>query len=65
MEQKTEFPGMYKVSEGVLVNKDTEALKAYKKRKMKERKIDALEKDVQDMKSDLQEIKNLLERLVK
>jgi len=64
-DQKTEVPGLYKVSEGVLINKDNDALKAYKKRKAKERKIEALEEDVQSMKNDLQEIKELLRGLTK
>lgn len=64
MTQKTEVPGVYKVSEGILVNKDVDALKAYKKRKMKERRIDVMEKEVHEMKSDLQEIKDMLKGLL-
>lgn len=63
--QKTEIPGIYKVSEGVLINKDNDALKAYKKRKMQVTKIDVMESDLQSLKNDIEEIKNLLKGLVK
>jgi hypothetical protein len=65
MDTKTDVPGIYKSSEGVLINKDNEALNAYKKRKEKERKIEALEQNVSEMKNDLEEIKNLLRGLSK
>jgi hypothetical protein len=65
MERKTEIPGIYKVSEGVLINKDNNALKAYKKRKMKDRKLETIEKDMDNIKSELSEIKELLKGLVK
>jgi len=65
MDTKTDVPGIYKSSEGVLVNKDNDALKAYKKRKEKERKIEELEQNVSAMKNDLEEIKNLLRGLSK
>jgi peptidoglycan hydrolase CwlO-like protein len=65
MDTKTDVPGIYKSSEGVLINKDNEALKAYKKRKEKERKIEELEQNVSAMKNDLEEIKNLLRGLSK
>ena len=65
MERKTEVPGIYKVSEGILINKDDEALRAYKLRKEKDRRIQKLEEDFNDVKNDLREIKEFLRGLVK
>ncbi len=63
--EKTEVPGIYKVKKGVLINKDQESLAAYKKNKMRNRKLEQLEEDVQSMKNDLTEIKELLRGLAK
>jgi hypothetical protein len=63
--QKTEIPGIYKASEGVLINKDRDALAAYKMRKEKEKKLQYLEENLNNLKSDIQEIKDLLKGLVK
>lgn len=65
MEQKTEIPGMYKVSEGVVINKDNESLQNYKKTKMKYKKIMNLDQEVASMKSDIEQIKSILMELVK
>jgi hypothetical protein len=65
MERKTEVPGIYKVAEGVLINKDEEGLKAYKLRKEKDRRLQKLEEDFSDVKNDLKEIKEFLRGLVK
>lgn len=65
MEKKTEVPGIYKVSEGVLINKDEEGLRAYKLRKEKDRKLQKLEDDFSCLKQDLSEIKELIRGLVK
>jgi hypothetical protein len=72
MELKTNVPGIYKVGEGVLINKDNDALIAYKYRKQKEQKIDCMEKEVLQLKdeirslsTDMQEIKALLRGLIK
>ena len=69
--KKTEIPGVYKVSEGVLVNKDNEALQKYKNRRdamrRTERQINTLEEKVSKidkLESDLEEIKSLLKKLV-
>lgn len=69
--KKTEIPGIYKVAEGILVNKDTEALEKYKKRRESkrrvERQINILEEKVSKidkLETDLQEIKSLLKKLV-
>jgi hypothetical protein len=69
--KKTEIPGVYKVAEGILVNRDTEALQKYKKRReikrRTEEQINTLEQKVSKidkLESDLEEIKSLLKKLV-
>lgn len=65
MEQKTDVPGLYKVSEGVIINKDNTALQIYKNKKAKERRIDEIQNDVLSLKDDIAEIKQLLRGLSK
>lgn len=62
IEEKTEIPGLVRASKGVLINKDNEALAAYKKRKHKERQVDEMQADIDTLKSDIQEIKELLKK---
>jgi len=69
--KKTEIPGVYKVAEGILVNRDTEALQKYKKRRnlmrRSEEQINTLEQKVSKidkLENDLEEIKSLLKKLV-
>jgi hypothetical protein len=62
--QKTEVQGIYKVSEGILINKDNDALKAYKVRKEKDRKTVSIEKDVEMLKTSMEEIKDLLMKVL-
>lgn len=62
--KKTEVPGLYKVTEGVLINKDENALAAYKARKAKDKKIELMDRELTSMKSELSEIKSLLMELV-
>lgn len=62
IEEKTEIPGLVRASKGVLINKDNEALVAYKKRKRKERQVDEMQADIDTLKSDIQEIKELLKK---
>ena len=64
-EKKTEVPGIYKVSEGVLINKDNLALQAYKARKQKDIKMRNMEEELSELKQDMKEIKELLRGLVK
>jgi len=63
MEQKTDVPGLYKVAEGIIINKDNNSLQAYRKRKNRERRIDEIQNDVASLKDDIQEIKHLLKGL--
>lgn len=72
MEEKTQIPGIYRSAEGVLINKDNDALAAYKKRKQKEKKINTLEEsfhhirsDLLVIKEDINEIRELLRGLVR
>jgi hypothetical protein len=65
MDQKTEVSGIYKVREGVLINKDNDALKIYKTKKQRERRIDEIQNDVMSLKDDIQEIKQLLKGLAR
>ncbi|NDB58743.1 hypothetical protein EB001_09875 [bacterium] len=62
---RTEYPGIHKEREGILINKDNSALTAYKKLKQKELNIQSIKQDVDDLKSDIAEIKELLRGLVK
>ena len=64
-DKKTEKPGLYKTAQGFLINKDNDALNAYKKRKRKERALDDMQEQISDLKSDLDEIKALLKGLAK
>lgn len=63
--QKTATPGFYKVDESLVINKDNEALAAYKKRKLKEKRIEHLQTEINELKTNITEIKELLQRLVK
>lgn len=65
MEMKTDVPGIYKTSDGALINKDNTALAAYKARKEKEKRLDKLENDLSGLKNDMDEIKTLLRGLAK
>ena len=61
-DEKTEIPGFYRAHEGTIINKDNEALAAYKRRKGRERELDNLKIEVASIKDDLDEIKNLLKK---
>ena len=63
--KQTEVPGYYKASEGVIVNRDGDSLKAYKLQKMKNAQINSMEEKINKLESDISEIKELLKGLVK
>ena len=65
MSERTEIPGIYKERDGILINKDNDALHAYKLQMQKARENESLRQDVTDLKKDMEEIKNLLKGLVK
>ena len=62
---KTEIPGIVKVRDGILINTDNNSLAAYKNKKKRDRRVDEMEQDMQTMKNDLQEIKDLLKGLAR
>ncbi len=64
-DSKTDRPGIYKTADGYLINKDNEALAAYKKRKRKEQAVDKLQDQVEELRSDISEIKELLKGLAR
>ena len=65
--QKTEIPGIYKESQGVLVNRDNDSLQKYRsirdKRWKKDEQINTLETKVERLTEDIAEIKSLLKSL--
>jgi len=63
MEQKTAIPGFFKVDESVVVNKDSDALRAYKKQKHREMRIDRIQTELTEVKDDIQEIKEMIRGL--
>lgn len=65
MEQKTDVPGFYKVDESLIINKDNDSLQAYKKRKLKESRVNKMHYELKDLKNDIKEIKELLKGLIK
>lgn len=62
---KTEVPGFYKSHDGVLINKDNEALAAYKKKKIRDQQIEGVIQEMHTLKNDISEIKELLKGLIK
>ena len=52
-------------SSSAILNTDNEALNAYKARRAKEAAIDQVVREHADMKSDIEEIKNLLKELLR
>ena len=64
-DSKTEKPGLYRSPQGFLINKDNEALAAYKKRKRKEQAVDQMQDQINELRSDITEIKDLLKGLAR
>lgn len=64
MSELTQIPGIYKEKEGVLLNKDAEALKAYKTKKKNNSKLNCLTTEVENIKADISEIKGVLANVV-
>ena len=64
-DSRTDVPGIYKTPEGFLINKDNNALAAYKAKRSRENELSKLKEDVSNMQNDLTEIKELLKGLVK
>jgi hypothetical protein len=61
---KTDIPGIYRSPEGFLINKDSNALAAYKARKNRDKEIDSMKEDISSLKDDLREIKEMLKKVL-
>lgn len=65
MEQKTSIPGLYKVDESLVINKDSEGLKKYKKIKARAARVDVVQNELKVLKKEVDEIREILKGLVK
>lgn len=65
IDTKTDVHGYYKTPSGAVVSKDQESLAAYKLKKSKSAQLNTMKKDIDQLKSDLSEIKELLKGLVR
>lgn len=65
VDTKTDVNGYYKTPSGAVVSKDTESLLAYKKQKAKYVQLNTMKKDIDSLREDITEIKELLKGLVK
>ncbi len=65
--RKTEVPGIYKESQGILINRDSDSLRKYRERremrKKKEEQINTLTESVERLTKDMEEIKSILKSL--
>lgn len=65
MQIKTEIEGIYRdVSNGALLNKDSGSLEAYKKIKKKNSEIEQMKTKINNLETDISEIKHLLLKVV-
>lgn len=62
---KTDVHGYYKTPSGAVISKDDESLLAYKKNKAKNIQLNNMKQDIDQLKNDITEIKELLKGLVK
>lgn len=65
MELKTEIEGLYKVRDGIILNKDNDALKAYKAQKKRNALINTLEKKVSELEHKILFLENELSKINK
>jgi hypothetical protein len=65
IDTKTDVDGYYKTSAGAVVSKDDNILNAYKKQKVKQAQLNSMKNDIDQLKNDMSEIKELLKGLVK
>lgn len=63
MHQKTEIPHIYRDESGALINKNNEALLAYKLKKQQTLKISMIENQIKNLNEDVMDIKKLLLQL--
>lgn len=64
-ESKTDYDGYYKTPTGAVICKDNESLSAYKLKKAKNLQLNSMKEDIDQLKNDITEIKELLKGLVK
>jgi hypothetical protein len=64
-ETKTDIDGYYKTPTGAVISKDYDSLKAYKLKKCKNAQLNNIEERVSNLEKGIDDIKKLLERLVK
>lgn len=62
---KTDASGYYKTPTGAVISKDMDSLKAYKVNKAKSVQLNTMKDDIEHLKNDISEIKELLKGLVK
>lgn len=62
---KTDVAGIYRSPEGYLINKDNNALAAYKAKKQRDKEIDKMKEEVSSLKDDINEIKEMLKKVLK
>jgi ferritin-like protein len=60
MSTKTDVPGIYKEKEGVLINKDNAGLEQYRHAKKRAKRIDEIDNDLCELKSDMRELKEMI-----
>jgi len=60
MDIKTDVQGIYRTEQGYLINKDNEALQNYKANKARTRQMNSVASDVEKLKHEMAEIKELL-----
>lgn len=62
---KTEVEGIYRdVNNGALLNKDNDALSAYKKMKQKNNEIEQMKNKVSNLDEEIKDVKNLLKQIL-
>lgn len=63
IELPTERAGIFKVGEGVLINKDAQSLNSYKMRKRKMQEIDTIKCKIDELSNDMKYIKEMLSKI--
>lgn len=65
VEVKTEVEGIYRdVNNGALLNKDNDALSAYKKMKQKNNELEQMKTKVNSLDEEIKEVKTLLTKIL-
>lgn len=65
VEVKTEIEGIYRdVNNGALLNKDNDALSAYKKMKQKNNELEQMKSKVNVLDEEIKDVKNLLKQIL-